>query len=259
MNVEYGKFKFELKGASSRVVVIPVHITLRDVHEIVQALFCWGDCRLWEFEDSEGRCYGDKSADGIFPGEVALRDPDAVCLSDVLPMRGCKLRYTYDFGDDWRHEITRMVDPKEPGVRCIKTTGPDGLEDVGGVWGLSEERDQWEIPDAEELTFRLKSIKLSIKESGTGVLNGERNAHNEAVRQLSDAEWNSILSLAERGVLSIFSRRSRLEKFLSALPGVRQIMMPNALGPTPTYVADPEFRRFWRKNGENWMKLRTQK
>ena len=35
----FGKFKFELTGIGSRVVVIPEHITLDKVHELVQELF----------------------------------------------------------------------------------------------------------------------------------------------------------------------------------------------------------------------------
>ena len=56
----FGKFKFELTGVGSRVVVIPENITLDKVHELVQGLFHWENCHLWEFQDGAGRNFGYK-------------------------------------------------------------------------------------------------------------------------------------------------------------------------------------------------------
>lgn len=97
----FGKFKFELTGVGSRVVVIPEHITLDKVHELVQGLFHWENYHLWEFHDGAGRNFGYKGeAEWMSPSDDRLISPSKVCLSDVLPERGGKLRYTYDFGDD---------------------------------------------------------------------------------------------------------------------------------------------------------------
>jgi hypothetical protein len=49
------------------------------------------------------------------------------------------LRYEYDFGDSWEHELlVEKILPPEPGVRyplCLKGKGACPPEDVGGVWG----------------------------------------------------------------------------------------------------------------------------
>lgn len=53
-----------------------------------------------------------------------------------------KLRYEYDFGDDWQHDIVvERVDarsPDEPAIACVagKRSGPP--EDSGGPWGYME-------------------------------------------------------------------------------------------------------------------------
>ena len=33
---------------------------------------------------------------------------------------------------------TRLADPKEPEIACLKSEGPDGLEDFGGQWHYAE-------------------------------------------------------------------------------------------------------------------------
>ena len=48
------------------------------------------------------------------------------------------MTYEYDFGDSWDHVITRLADPKEPEIACLKSEGPDGLEDFGGQWHFAE-------------------------------------------------------------------------------------------------------------------------
>ncbi len=56
---------------------------------------------------------------------------------------GCKkLRYSYDFGDDWLHTVAveKTYTPK-PGDHlplCVKGVGACPPEDCGGIWGYYE-------------------------------------------------------------------------------------------------------------------------
>ena len=62
----YGKFKIELLGTGIRyVIVIPDHITLAKVHEIIQTLFKWDEDHLWDFRDECGRRYMDECVWGV--------------------------------------------------------------------------------------------------------------------------------------------------------------------------------------------------
>lgn len=160
--VRYGKFKIELKGVASRTIVIPENISLFDFHKIIQSIFDWEEYHLWEFKDSKGNFYGDEDNDLL--GDITYFPPETSYLSDIIPCRGNKLTYTYDFGDYWEHVITRMADPKNAETcYCVKTEGPDGIEDIGGVWGLIENKDEWNIPEVADITHRLESIFLHTK------------------------------------------------------------------------------------------------
>lgn len=255
--IECGKFKIELKGVGKRVIVIPVHITLEEVHEVVQALFCWYGMHLWEFTDDEGRRYGHKSPDqwGFAEDEKNLVSPSDACLSDVLPERGRKLLYTYDFGDGWEHVITRMAEPKVPGRHCVKTEGPDGIEDCGGAWGMQECEADWYVPDAEEITARLEGPRLHPRKTGTGLLEKSEKALENAIRELSPAEWNSLRELGENGFAQVWRKTKRFERLVPMLPGVRELPAFSSWGGGFTFCAEREFKRLWRKKGEEWARL----
>ena len=166
--VEYGKFKLELIGTGIKyVIVLPVHIALDKVHEIMQELFDWDEEHLWDFEDEFGRRYVDEvvwGADDDFIKDCI--SPSKAFLGDVLPLRGDKLIYTYDFGDNHRHLITRMADPKVGGCYCVKSEyiQPPELEYFGYANMLDDDCEAWQQPSVEEVNAMLKS-RLTVPES----------------------------------------------------------------------------------------------
>lgn len=80
-------------------------------------------------------------------------DEDATALGDVLAEEGARLRYVYDFGDDWEHGITLEKTLPRPvraerTVRCVGGRRADvPAEDIGGVWGLAEVLEFLDTPD----------------------------------------------------------------------------------------------------------------
>ena len=63
------------------------------------------------------------------------------------------IRYTYDFGDDWRHKI--VFEKEEPSYtsrspRVLKWKGDNFNEDVGGVWGAYDFQEEKNEGQAEE-------------------------------------------------------------------------------------------------------------
>lgn len=132
-----------------RRVQVPASITLGELHGVIQTAMGWTNTHLHEYEINGAR-YGVPDPDW---GDEDVRSEDKVRLCDVAA-DGSRLRYTYDFGDDWRHVIeVEKVLPTESGdilPRCL--TGRRGCppEDVGGPWGYAEFLDAYADPQHDE-------------------------------------------------------------------------------------------------------------
>ena len=67
---------------------------------------------------------------------------------------GDRLSYTYDFGDDWEHDIvleeTRTAVPEETYPSCVAGKGACPPEDCGGAWGYAELKEILADPLHEE-------------------------------------------------------------------------------------------------------------
>ena len=124
-----------------RTISVPECMTLEDLHEAIQAVMGWEDEHLWNFTSGrrDGVIYEIPHEDDFAAFGRRLRmDATKTTLRKVFPKRGAKLTYEYDFGDSWDHVITRLADPKVPEIACLKSEGPDGLEDFGGQWRYAE-------------------------------------------------------------------------------------------------------------------------
>ncbi|KPI12760.1 plasmid pRiA4b ORF-3 family protein [Actinobacteria bacterium OV450] len=124
-----------------RQVTLPADTSLARLHDIIQTCFGWHDSHLHAFtEPGSGR----QSLDFNSPLDRDPRhdfDEESTSLAEVLPSEGSRLEYTYDFGDDWRHQITlEKTLPASTGERRVHCTGGrramPAAEDLGGVWGL---------------------------------------------------------------------------------------------------------------------------
>jgi hypothetical protein len=122
-----------------RQVEVPTSITLKVLHDIIQAVMGWFDYHLWEFTIGKQR-YGVPMDDDwgteprIAAGKVRLRD--------VLKPRKTIIDYTYDFGDGWEHRLTVTdVRAGQPGVSYPRYIGGERNgppEDCGGIPGFYE-------------------------------------------------------------------------------------------------------------------------
>jgi hypothetical protein len=131
------QIKVGLRGAKPpiwRRLEVPADISLARLHLIIQAAFGWDDSHLHVFETP----YGDF---GIADPELGYQPADSVSLAQVLPGKRGKITYTYDFGDDWRHDIVveKVVEP-DMSVSYPRCTGGRRAappEDCGGMWGYA--------------------------------------------------------------------------------------------------------------------------
>ena len=125
-----------------RQVEVPTSITLRVLHDIIQATMGWLDYHLWEFTIA-GRRYGLPTDEDW--GTEPRRDAAKVRLREVLKPGNTKIDYLYDFGDSWEHRLTvtnvRSGDPDLSYPRYIAGERNAPPEDCGGIPGFYETLD----------------------------------------------------------------------------------------------------------------------
>jgi hypothetical protein len=153
--------KLSLLGVSKppvwRRLLIPADIRLDRLHGVIQAAMGWEDYHMHAFSD--GSCEY-----GLADPELGHRDERKATLDRLLKREGERIRYTYDFGDDWEHEIVlERVLAAEPGVRypvCVTGNGACPPEDCGGVWGYEDLREALADPAHEQHAEMLEWLCL---------------------------------------------------------------------------------------------------
>lgn len=146
--------KVHLKGSAPSIwrrLQISDDMTLGDLHHALQMIMGWTDSHLHEFQ------IGRKKFSAVLPDdfdEEPENDEDAFELREVVKRKGAKLRYIYDFGDYWEHEIV-VEGISEPlpgvrGVRCIEGERACPPEDCGGLGGYYRMLDILENPAHKE-------------------------------------------------------------------------------------------------------------
>ncbi|MGQ0774767.1 MAG: plasmid pRiA4b ORF-3 family protein, partial [Pseudonocardiales bacterium] len=128
-----------------RRLLIPAAMPLSRLHDVIQTAMGWQDYHLHSFTDGN-RSYG------LPDPELAFTDERSVRFGDLDLDR--VIRYTYDFGDGWEHEIVvEAPGTAEPGrryPRCIGGGGACPPEDSGGPTGYERLREVLADPgDAE--------------------------------------------------------------------------------------------------------------
>lgn len=140
-----------------RRVVVPERITFEELHEIIQILFSWGNEHLHEFEVPGDRIYiSDRDETG------ANYYYESETLIDTFFKNYKWLRYTYDFGDNWRHRINiEKIDEEyqERKVTLLKFKGDNFTEDRS--WGEDYVRNTFDSAKVEQ---KLNHMKLSLHE-----------------------------------------------------------------------------------------------
>lgn len=131
-----------------REVEVPTSITLKALHDIIQAAMGWFDYHLWEFTIQKQR-YGLPMDEDW--GTAPRREAAKVRLRDVLKPRKTTIDYLYDFGDSWEHRLTvtrvRAGDPQASYPRYVGGERNAPPEDCGGIPGFYDMLDALADPD----------------------------------------------------------------------------------------------------------------
>ena len=183
-----------------RELVVPSNITLEMLAYVLIDAMGWRHEHLYQYFDKNNTCYMNSSGlkhrnDSFFAFMARLRykNTEKTSLEMVLQPKGERLKFEYDFGDSWTHDLwvkgARDYAPnEEPVIKLLKARGECPPEDCGGVWGYAEllelnkkkrktveekERLEWyDIPkdfdpeacDLEWLQDDVESLWLRIKE-----------------------------------------------------------------------------------------------
>lgn len=135
-----------VRPACWRRVRIPASATLADLHEVIQVAFAWDGDHLHGFAVGRRR-YGDPS----FGFEY---DENETTLAVAFRARRT-IGYTYDFGNEWRHEISleKVVEP-EPITHpvCVDGRGDAPVEDC------ADDEPAWIAFDQAGINARLTQL-----------------------------------------------------------------------------------------------------
>jgi hypothetical protein len=122
-----------------RRVDVPLTITLRGLHDVIQAVMLFVDYHLFQFDIGK-KCYGVPDSEWS-EGHKTL-DAKNLRLAALIERGALQFSYTYDFGDNWRHSISvetvTTADPSLSYPRFIDGARRAPPEDVGGVPGFCE-------------------------------------------------------------------------------------------------------------------------
>jgi hypothetical protein len=154
------QIKIKLLGVTKppvwRRVQLRADTRLDQLHEILQAALGWENYHMHAFS------FGEEEF-GIPDPELGFNDERRVTLGELIDL-GARFRYTYDFGDNWEHEILveELLDPNPdthyPALIAAKGACPP--EDCGGHWGYSDLKQVLADPNNEQHQQMLDWLEL---------------------------------------------------------------------------------------------------
>ena len=164
------RVKVSLYGAKPPVwrrLEIPSAMPLNLVHEVLQVAFGWHGYHLHAFETVCGQ-FGSPDEEDDW---AERQDEATATLAQVAGAEQAKAVYSYDFGDDWRHDIVvEKIIAAEPGVAYPRCTGGrrDGPpEDCGGIWVFNEQfaefGDLFTVPDLNKRLAGLATVLIPTR------------------------------------------------------------------------------------------------
>jgi hypothetical protein len=137
------RVRLDLHGAKPPVwrrLELPGNLTLRQVHDMIQAAMGWTDSHLHRFRT--GRDHRSPSFVTTFDldeGEEGVLEDD-VRLDQIVAAEGDAIWYEYDFGDGWDHvlKVEEVLEAPPPAVRCLGGRMACPPEDCCGIGGYEE-------------------------------------------------------------------------------------------------------------------------
>lgn len=142
-------FRIKLKDAPVpvwREVEVPSNISLAFFAFVVIEAMGWMNEHLHQFIYKEHYYQNTASIKqnddmfGIWGKNSKTYNTEKMPVSALFQEKGARIKFEYDFGDSWMHEIwlkgSREYAPDErPSIKILKGVGACPPEDCGGIWG----------------------------------------------------------------------------------------------------------------------------
>jgi hypothetical protein len=118
-----------------RRILVPRGMTLGDLHMAIQVVMGWGNGHLHAFEVASEQ-YGERGS------MEDISDEERLTVGGLVKSGISRFRYTYDFGDDWEHEILiEKAPPRSDATAfpaCVAGKRNCPPEDCGGPFGYED-------------------------------------------------------------------------------------------------------------------------
>ena len=123
-----------------RRIIVPDSYSFWDFHVAIQDSLGWLDCHLHAFQlnNKDKFLIGIPSPDG---DDFTETKPGwKIKIKKQIDKIGQKIRYEYDFGDGWEHEIEfeKYIDQEIKKPKCIDGARACPPEDCGGTGGYED-------------------------------------------------------------------------------------------------------------------------
>jgi hypothetical protein len=174
--MQYFQIKVTLKHTKPpiwRRILVTSEIKLNRLHDVLQISMGWTDSHMHQFETPEG-FFADPSLE-----MEETESSKKITLVSVLSQPKSSIRYDYDFGDGWDHQILlEKVVELEDEFLALCTGGARECppEDCGGPWGYGNllailkdpkhpeyaEMKEWIGPGFDAAAFDLDAINKQL-------------------------------------------------------------------------------------------------
>jgi Plasmid pRiA4b ORF-3-like protein len=126
-----------------RRLLVPASLSLHQLHHVIQSAFGWQDYHLHEFTIGEGEValtYGTRYQFELDLDGGPDRSDRTLSLFRAFPEVGSRLRYVYDMGDYWCHEVVleERVESDRKWSQCLAGERSGPPEDCGGIGSYQE-------------------------------------------------------------------------------------------------------------------------
>lgn len=133
-----------------RELVVPSNITLELLAYVLIQAMGWEHEHLYQFIRKGNVYYVNtqqlKEQENSFFGFLSRsehRNSEKTSLEMVLQPKGERMKFEYDFGDSWNHDLwvkaaRDYAADEEPVIKLLKGQGACPPEDCGGIWGYAE-------------------------------------------------------------------------------------------------------------------------
>lgn len=129
----------EIEPEIWRRVEVPLGMSLKGLHDVIQAVMGWQDYHLFEFRIGQ-KLYG--IPDPLDDYGRKVLQARLTKLGAIIAKGISSFDYVYDFGDEWEHviriETIAMADPALKYPRFIDGARRGPPEDVGGIFGYDD-------------------------------------------------------------------------------------------------------------------------